>query len=258
VSRRIVLLAWCALAIPACSPDTSPDGGEPPPAGPPPAVNRPPTVRLAAPGDDTIVQNGVALDLVAVAQDPDGSVVQVSFFEGATLLATVLTSPFQFTWIPVIDGTFSLAAVATDSSAAVVSSDPVRVIVQTPGTSPDPTPPNQPPVVRITNPLDGAVFVEGSSISLTADASDPDGPSLRVEFFDGTTSIGTATLIPFLVSWSGASPGPHSIRAVATDAVGGSTASVPVSITVTRSSSPPTTKEARRRVWSPPLAEGRP
>jgi len=103
-------------------------------------------------------------------------------------------------------------------------------VVQTPGGTP-PTP-NLPPEVRITNPVDGAVFVEGSTITLSADATDPDGPSLRVEYFDGATSIGTATLIPFVVSWTGATVGPHSLRAVATDAIGASTSSVPVSITV--------------------------
>jgi len=199
-------------------------------------VNQPPTVRLITPTQDTLLRNGTAVDLVAAAADPDGAIFQVSFFEGANLLATLLTEPFQFTWIPVLDGTFSLTAIATDNSGAVVSSDPVSVVVQTAGTNPGPTPPNQSPLVRITNPLEGSVFLEGTSITLSADATDPDGPSLRVEYFDGVTSIGSATLIPFVVSFAGATVGPHSIRAVATDAIGASTSSVPVSITVTPSS----------------------
>jgi len=234
---RAVVLASVVLIVPACTRSTSPDGGGGgTPSGPPPAVNQPPTVRMVTPTQDTILQNGTAVDLVAAAADPDGAIFQVSFFEGSNLLATMLTPPFQFTWIPVLNGTFSLTAVATDTSGAVVSSDPVSVVVQTPGTNPGPTPPNQSPIVRITNPLEGSVFREGSTITLSADATDPDGPSLRVEFFDGMTSIGSATLIPFVVSFTGATVGPHSIRAVATDAIGASTSSVPVSITVTPSS----------------------
>lgn len=238
---RVVVLASSALLIPACtSSGTSPDGGGGPEPIPPVGTNQPPAVRLTSPAPDTILQNGVVVDLVAAASDPDGSVFQVSFFEGANRLATVLDPPFQFSWIPVVDGTFSLTAVATDNSGAVTSSDPVSVVVQTPGSTP-PTP-NQPPLVRITNPLDGAVFVQGATITLSAEASDPDGPSLQVEYLDGASSIGTATLIPFVVSWTGATVGPHSIRAVATDALGASTSSAPISITVTTSTTTTTSK----------------
>jgi photosystem II stability/assembly factor-like uncharacterized protein len=195
-------------------------------------LNKPPTVSLISPTSGTIVQKGVPVDLVAEASDPDGAVVSVEFFEGSTRLATVVTTPFQFRWIPVMDGTFSLTAIATDNSGAVVASDPVSLIVQTPGTSPSPTPPNLSPVVRITNPVDGSFFRQGDSITLSAEATDPDGDSVSVEYFDGTTSIGTATLIPFVVNWGTAAQGPHSIRAVATDALGAQTSSVPVSITV--------------------------
>ena len=233
--RGAVVLAWVALLIPACK-STSPDGTGTPPPAPPVGLNRAPTVRLVTPTPNTLLQNGVAVDLEAAANDPDGGIVSVAFFEGSTLLDTVLTPPFRFSWIPVIDGTFSLTAVATDNSGAVVSSDPVSVVVQTAGTNPGPTPPNQPPLVRMTTPLDGQVFIEGTPITLSAEATDPDGPSLRVEYFDGATSIGTATLIPFVVSFTGATVGPHSIRAVATDGLGASTSSVPVSITVTPSS----------------------
>lgn len=229
--RGAVVLAWIALLIPACN-STSPDGTGTPPPAPPVGLNQPPTVRLISPTSNTILQSGVAVDLEAAANDPDGGIAAVAFFEGSNRLDTVLTPPFRFTWIPVIDGTFSLTAVATDTSGASVSSDPVSVIVQTPGTNPGPTPTNRPPIVRITNPADGSVFTQGTPITLSADASDPDGPSLVVEYFDGATSIGTASLIPFVVSWSGATPGPHSIRAVATDSLGASTSSAPVSILV--------------------------
>lgn len=240
---RALVVASVVLVIPACTRSTSPDGGGEPLPGPPVGSNQPPVVRLTSPAPDTILQNGVVVDLVAAASDPDGSIVQVSFFEGSNRLATILTPPFQFSWIPVIDGTFSLTAVATDNSGSVVSSDPVSVVVQTPGSTP-PTP-NLPPIVRITNPLDGSVFTEGASITLSADATDPDGPSLRVEYFDGASSIGTATLIPFVVSWTGATVGPHSIRAVATDAIGASTSSTPISMTVLASTTTTSKPEGR-------------
>jgi hypothetical protein len=251
--RGFVVLACTVMVIPACN--TSPDGGETSPTAPPVGLNKPPTARIVTPIDGAVVQSGVALDINVAAADPDGGIAAVAIFEGSNRLATLLTAPFVFSWVPVIEGTFSLTAVATDTSGASTTSDPVSVVVQTPGTNPGPTPPNLPPIVSITNPVDGAIFVEGTSITLSANATDPDGPSLVVEYFDGTTSIGAASLIPFVVNWSGATQGPHSIRAVATDALGGSTSSVPVSIFITprTTSSSPTgalkgaSSEAHRR-----------
>jgi len=230
--RGAVVLAWVALLIPACK-SSSPDGTGTPQPAPPLGLNKPPTVRIVTPINGAVLQTGVPVDINVAAADPDGGIVSVQIFEGSTLLTTILTPPFEFSWVPVIEGTFSLNAVATDTSGASTASDPVSVILQTPGTNPGPTPPNRPPVVSITNPVDGSVFIEGDSITLSADATDPDGPSLVVEFFDGPTSIGSASLIPFVVNWSGATLGPHSIRAVATDGLGASTSSVPVSVFIT-------------------------
>jgi len=225
--RRVVFLVGASLVIPAC--DTSPNG-EGTVTAPPVGINQPPTSRIVVPVNGAILQNGVAIHIIVGAADPDGGVAAVAIFEGSNRLTTLLDEPFDFTWVPVIDGTFSLTAVATDTSGASTTSDPVSVTVQTPGTSPNP--PNRPPVISLTNPVDGSIFTEGTSITLSSDATDPDGPTLVVEYFDGATSIGTATLIPFVFNWSGATRGPHSIRAVATDGLGASTSSAPVTITI--------------------------
>lgn len=241
--RGIIALALVALVIPACAKDRDVEPVTPTQPAPPPGQNRAPEVRLTSPTANTVVQNGTAVDLEANATDPDGGVTSVSFFEGSTLLETVMSPPFRFTWIPVVDGTASLTAVATDTSGASTSSAPVPVVVQTGGTTPPTT--NRPPVVRITNPADGSIFTEGTPITLSADATDPDGPSLVVQFFDGGTLIGSASLIPFVVSWSGATPGSHSIRAVATDGLGASTTSDPVTIVVTPRTTTTSTKGDR-------------
>jgi chitinase len=239
--RGAVFLVCAVLVIPAC--DTSPNGTDPVPA-PPIGLNEPPTSRIVTPVSGSILQNGVAVDFNVAAADPDGAVAAVAIFEGSNRLTTLLTEPFDFTWVPVVDGTFSLTAVATDTSGASTTSDPVSVIVQTPGRTPDP--PNRPPVIFITNPADGAIFTEGSSITLSSDATDPDGPTLVVEYFDGATSIGTATLIPFVFNWSGATRGTHSIRAVATDGLGASTSSAPVTITIIAPTSTTSSQNGRR------------
>ncbi|WP_313205317.1 Ig-like domain-containing protein, partial [Stenotrophomonas sp.] len=42
---------------------------------------------------------------------------------------------------------------------------------------------NQPPVVSLTSPANGATFSAGSTVTVSATASDPDGSVSKVEFF---------------------------------------------------------------------------
>ncbi|EIP96941.1 putative phosphohydrolase [Opitutaceae bacterium TAV1] len=75
----------------------------------------------------------------------------------------------------------------------------------------------EPPVIRIINPANNASFVSPAEITLEADATDADGTVAKVEFFDGTTLLHTATSAPWTYAWTDAEPGSHVIVAVATD-----------------------------------------
>ena len=44
----------------------------------------------------------------------------------------------------------------------------------------------------------------GAAISLTANASDADGTLQRVQFFAGSTSLGTDTTAPYTATWNNA------------------------------------------------------
>ena len=92
---------------------------------------------------------------------------------------------------------------------------------------------NQAPQVAITDPPDGAVL-PGGSIPISAAATDPDGLVALVEFYAGTTKIGTAYAQPFQVVWSDVSPGTYLLAARATDNYSQITTSAPVRLTVTR------------------------
>ncbi len=92
---------------------------------------------------------------------------------------------------------------------------------------------NVPPSVTLTSPANGASFAEGSSVAIGANASDSDGSIVRVEFFRGTTSLGTDTSAPYGIAWTAAGAGSHVFKAVATDDDGATTTSATVSITVT-------------------------
>jgi len=95
---------------------------------------------------------------------------------------------------------------------------------------------NQPPSVNLTSPAAGASFTAGSSITVSANASDSDGSISKVEFFRGGTSLGIDTSAPYSVSWTNASAGSHTFKAVATDNNNAVTSSATVSVTVTAAS----------------------
>ncbi|WP_028982251.1 Ig-like domain-containing protein [Sporocytophaga myxococcoides] len=90
---------------------------------------------------------------------------------------------------------------------------------------------NIPPIVKITQPLNNAVFAPGSIISIKADASDPDGLVSKVEFYNGTTKLGEDLTSPYSIDWSASMEGTYTIKVIATDN-GGSTASSTITIVV--------------------------
>jgi hypothetical protein len=100
-------------------------------------------------------------------------------------------------------------------------------------------PPNQPPAVSLTSPADGASFAAPATVTLAANASDSDGTVQKVEFYVGTTLVGTDTSSPYSMTWA-APIGVHSVSAVATDNLGAVTVSSWRTFTVTAVALPST------------------
>jgi len=100
--------------------------------------------------------------------------------------------------------------------------------------------PNQPPTVSLTSPANGASFTAPATITITATASDPQNQLTKVEFYNGTTLLGTNTAAPYSFTWSSVPAGTYSLTAVAYDGGGLNTRSSPVSITVSAANQPPT------------------
>jgi regulation of enolase protein 1 (concanavalin A-like superfamily) len=100
---------------------------------------------------------------------------------------------------------------------------------------------NQPPQATITSPADGSIFTAGKDIVVTAAASDTDGTISRVDFFAGSTPLGSVTSAPYAVTWAAVPAGTYSLKAVAVDNDGASSSSATVSIRVdTVTNMPPT------------------
>src|SRR5204862_1935832 len=92
---------------------------------------------------------------------------------------------------------------------------------------------NQAPTVSLTAPANGATFTAPATITGSANASDSDGTVAKVDFFAGSTLIGTDTTSPYSITWSNVAAGSYSLTAVATDDDGATTTSAARTITVT-------------------------
>ncbi|MDB5257384.1 MAG: peptidase domain protein [Chitinophagaceae bacterium] len=91
---------------------------------------------------------------------------------------------------------------------------------------------NQPPVVSITAPLNGANFTAPATITITANASD-DGTVAKVDFYNGTTLLGTDAISPYSFTWTSVAAGSYTLHAIATDNLGSVSTAASVAVTVT-------------------------
>jgi hypothetical protein len=89
------------------------------------------------------------------------------------------------------------------------------------------------PLVSITSPTNNANFIPGSSIALTATASESGSGTLtNVAYYSNATLIGNATGAPYSLTWPGVPAGSYALTAVASDSLGSSATSSVVNITV--------------------------
>jgi len=96
---------------------------------------------------------------------------------------------------------------------------------------------NQAPTVGITNPTNGTVYTAPATVTMNATASDSDGVLLRVEFYQGSTLLGSSFSSPYSYTWNSAPAGAYALTAKAYDNSGNITTSSTVNITV---DTPPT------------------
>jgi regulation of enolase protein 1 (concanavalin A-like superfamily) len=187
--------------------------------------NQAPTVSLTAPAAGATYTAPASITMSATASDTDGTVARVDFYQGSTLVGSDTTSPYSYTWSSVAAGSYQLTAVARDDDGATRTSAAVSVTVNSAT--------NQAPSVALTSPATGATFSAGANITLQATASDTDGTVARVEFYRGSTLIGSDTTSPYSAVWSSAAAGSYSLTARAVDDDGATRTSTAVSISVT-------------------------
>ena len=201
-------------------------------------VNQPPTVNLTSPVNGSTYTAPATIALAATASDPDGTVVNVRFYQGNTLIGTDTSAPYEGAWLGVSAGTYQLRAVAIDDLGATSTSTVVTVTVLSSGT----------PAVWYTlttavNPANGGTvspasgtYLASSQIQVTAT------PNANYTFANwsgdasGTNPTVTITMDAnksITANFTYVSPANSSPTVSITGPANGATFSAPASITIT-------------------------
>jgi len=190
-----------------------------------PLSNQRPVINISSPGKSSSFTAPATITFDASASDPDGLISKVEFFNGNNKLAEITTTPYSYTWKDVPAGTYSITAVATDNRDGKGTSEAILVIVNNMATAI-----NQLPVVNITSPCNNGSFKVPVTITLTANATDPDGSINKVEYFNGNIKIGESFSSPYSFPFDLEKPGSFEITAIAYDDLNGVSLSSPITL----------------------------
>lgn len=192
------------------------------------ALNLPPTVSLTAPTSGATSADNQTLTITANPADSDigDSIKEVEFLANGSVVGKATASPWSYNWSGMTAGEYKLVARAYDTRGFAGVSSPVCVTITSSGQV------NAKPTVRLDSPSANAVYTYGSSVSIVATAGDTDGSVSKVEFYQGSTLIGSDNLEPYTMTWAKPAAGSYSLKAKAYDNNNASTESAAVAITV--------------------------
>jgi hypothetical protein len=212
------------------------------------------TINLAQLGTALNVRADVSGAVRSVKLTYDSNAARVENEAPFTIASGTATGDYS-SWTPSI-GTHTLKVVAYDGLNATGTASATYTVTftvvssgsTTPPPSPDPDPdpedptaPPPPPVipgtnaaptVKITSPTSSSSTWGPAAFYVNASATDSDGSIQRVDFFNGSTYLGTAYDSPWTYAWTKVPAGSYTIKAVAYDNDGAKATSAGISVTV--------------------------
>lgn len=192
-----------------------------------------PFVSITNPANNTTYLASSTISFTATASDSDGSINNVKFYNGSTLLKTDSTSPYGYTMYDAAQGNYKIFAKATDNDGLTNSSETVSVFVV-------PVTAKKAPVVTIISPANSTIYKSPATITLNATATDADGTISAVQFYNGSALLYTDSTYPYSYTLNNAPAGNYSFTAKAADNSGLKSTSSTVAVAV----SPPAVNKA--------------
>ena len=156
------------------------------------------------------------------------TVTQVQYFANGVSIGTATTYPYILNWTPTATGVYTITVVASDNFGSLSAAAAATVTVSG-GTA---------PTIPFTSPNDGASYALGNPIAVSATAALGSGLLTGVQFFANGVSIGSASTLPFGITFTPAAAGSYVFTAVGTDSSGNTVASTPVTVTVVGATAP--------------------
>lgn len=191
-----------------------------------PDPNQPPKVTLNSPKNEALFVGPADITLEATAEDSDGSISKVEFFDQEKSLGLGTSTDgkrFGLTARGLSYGNHYFVAVATDNGGRSDWSVQSGVFINGLG------------VVSVKTPTADALVAPGSDLTLAAVASHPSGVINKLQFFANTRLLGEGSLSEpntYTFNWKGLERGSYSIAAIAIDGSGVPTVSPPVKLNV--------------------------
>jgi len=194
-----------------------------------PNPNKAPRIEMETPVSGAVYVGPTDIDLKAKAEDPDGTISKVEFYDNGELIGSgtrLDEKTFVIKKSNLSYGVHVFKAVATDNQGRENSALAGGILI------------NGPATIKITAPQQEASFAPKTDIKMIATVKHPEGSSMTIEFRDvsgkvfGEGVLGLQDQYTFV--WRNVEEGWYALVVVATDAAGVPTMSQPVMFTVRR------------------------
>lgn len=192
------------------------------------AVNQLPSVVITSPVNGNSFTSPGNITINANASDADGSIVKVEFYIGSSYYNRDTDAPYTTTISNLSTGIYEFKAIAYDNLGATSEFTVSNITVGT----------NAAPVVNITSPVTNQKFTAPTNITINTNVSDAEGNVWKVEFYNGSTFLGSDFTEPYSYTWNDVPVGNYTIRAKAIDNLGAFSESVSNNIAVVANTAP--------------------
>ncbi len=161
-------------------------------------INPSPSVSLVLPRPNAFFIAPASIEILATATQQNGTISNVNFYDGNTLIDVDRYPPYGLRWTGVAAGIHTITATVV-SSTGYATSAPVTIVV---GTA------TQPTLSRPWQPY----FVAPADIRIAVQAGGVSGAT-SVEFFNGTNKVGESSTPPFTMLWRDVGVGSYLLTA---------------------------------------------
>jgi M6 family metalloprotease-like protein len=190
-------------------------------------ANTAPTISITSPVTNQSFAAPASITINTNVNDAENNISKVEFYVGSTMLGSDLTAPYSYTWNNVPAGVYNITALVTDSYNATASSTRNNIAVIA----------NTAPTISITSPVTNQSFTAPANITITTNVSDAENNITKVDFYNGSTLLGSDLTAPYSYTWNNVPAGVYNITALVTDSYNATASSTRNNIAVVANTS---------------------